>query len=99
MIHPTCENVLSCNEALRKVTEVMLPQHTSSPGQENAPTDSGPHESGGDQPPEPRRRRLEISISTVTVFGSTAAYLLDNPALSVVTLVLGGVAYGIALGR
>ena len=42
--------------------------------------------------------RLEIAIGTLTLFGSTTAYLLDDPALSVVTLVLGGVAYGIALG-
>lgn len=76
-------------------------QHTSSPGRENVDKDRGPHESGpaGGQPPPPRRRRLEIAIGTVTLLGSTIAYLLDDPALSVVTLVLGGVAYGIALGN
>jgi hypothetical protein len=75
-------------------------QHTGPPGQENVGTDDGPPATGPPrgQPPTPRGRRLEIAIGTLTLFGSTTAYLLDDPALSVVTLVLGGVAYGIALG-
>lgn len=50
---------------------------------------------GGDR----TSRLLEIAIGSMTLIGSTAAYLLDNAGLAVVSLVLGGVAYGITIAR
>jgi len=44
-------------------------------------------------------RRLELAIGSATLVGSTTAYLLNSAALAVVALVLGGVAYGIAIAR
>lgn len=44
-------------------------------------------------------RWLELTIGSATLIGSTGAYLLQNTALAVVALVLGGVAYGITIAR
>lgn len=46
-----------------------------------------------------RVRCLEIAIGGATLIGSTASFLLHNAALGVIALVLGGVAYGIAIAR
>jgi hypothetical protein len=42
---------------------------------------------------------IEIYIGAATVVVSTAAYLLGSPKLAVIALVIGGVSYGLLLGR
>jgi len=42
---------------------------------------------------------LETTIGAATLIGSTAGFLLQDAAVGVIALVLGGVSYGIALAR
>jgi hypothetical protein len=48
---------------------------------------------------EGRLRGLEVGIGVATLTGSTIAYLTNVADLEVISLVLGGVAFGITLAR